>query len=122
MIFPQLPHSSSVDEIHDSFSSSEPPSSSARARLTGSSSQKTHLRHLRGRSSRLSNVTLARRRDTRIGYLGHCLLAARAVGTGLFAVPRWGHSARRNCPVGMVADRENRRAEAGEPRRLVYRG
>src|SRR5215469_229894 len=66
MIFPQLPHSSSTEEIHASFSSAGSPTSSARAWLTGSSSQKTHLRHLGGKSSRLSSVMLASRRDTRL--------------------------------------------------------
>src|SRR6516164_1274868 len=62
-IFPQLPHSSSTEETQDSFSSSASPLSSARARLTGSSSQKTHLRHFGGKSPRLSSVTLTIRRD-----------------------------------------------------------
>src|SRR3984885_14872688 len=62
-IFPQLPHSSSTEDTHDSFSSSGSPLSSARARLTGPSSQKTHLRHLGGISPRLSSVILTIRRD-----------------------------------------------------------
>src|SRR6266567_1981433 len=62
-ILPQLPHSSSTEETQDSFSSSRSPLSSARARLTGSSSQKTHLRHFSGRSPRLSSVMLTIRRD-----------------------------------------------------------
>src|SRR6266487_4756972 len=62
-ILPQLPHSSSTEETQDSFSSSRSPLSSARARLTGSSSQKTHLRHFGGRSPRLSSVMLTIRRD-----------------------------------------------------------
>src|SRR6266545_1892611 len=64
MIFPQLPHSSRVEEIHASFSSAGSPVSSARSLLTGSSSQYTQRRHRRGRSSRLSSVMLTRRRDT----------------------------------------------------------
>src|SRR5580693_5335714 len=64
MIFPQLPHSSRTEETHDSFSSAESPLSAALAWFTGSSSQKTQRRHLGGRSSRLSRVILARRRDT----------------------------------------------------------
>src|SRR6266700_7746551 len=62
-ILPQLPHSSSTEETQDSFSSSRSPFSSARARLTGSSSQKTHLRHFGGKSPRLSSVMLTIRRD-----------------------------------------------------------
>src|SRR5262252_10601640 len=62
-IFPQLPHSSSTEETQDSFSSPGSPLSSARARLTGPSSQKTHLRHFGGRSPRLSSVMLTIRRD-----------------------------------------------------------
>src|SRR5260370_12236085 len=62
-IFPQLPHSSSTEDTHDSFSSSGSPLSSARARLTGPSSQKTHVRHLGGKSPRLSSVILTIRRD-----------------------------------------------------------
>src|SRR6266487_1272753 len=62
-ILSQLPHSSSTEETQDSFSSSRSPLSSARARLTGSSSQKTHLRHFGGRSPRLSSVMLTIRRD-----------------------------------------------------------
>src|SRR5215469_13158247 len=62
-IFPQLPHSSSTEDTHDSFSSSGSPLSSARARLTGPSSQKTHLRHFGGKSPRLSSVILTIRRD-----------------------------------------------------------
>src|SRR5215475_6623045 len=64
MILPPLPHSSSTDEIHASFSRAGSPSSSARAWPTGSSSQNTHLRQRGGKSSRLSRVMLARRRDT----------------------------------------------------------
>src|SRR5262249_5942515 len=52
------------EEIHASFSSAASPTSIARAWLTGSSSQKTQRRHLGGRSSRLSSVMLASRRDT----------------------------------------------------------
>src|SRR4029077_18200059 len=62
-ILPQLPHSSSTEETQDSFSSSRSPFSSARARLTGSSSQKTHFRHFGGKSPRLSSVMLTIRRD-----------------------------------------------------------
>src|ERR1700691_6652141 len=62
-ILPQLPHSSSTEETHDSFSSSGSPFSSARARLTGPSSQKTHVRHFGGKSPRLSSVMLTIRRD-----------------------------------------------------------
>src|SRR5215469_17657998 len=62
-ILPQLPHSSSTEETQDSFSSSRSPLSSARARLTGSSSQKAHLRHFGGKSPRLSSVMLTIRRD-----------------------------------------------------------
>src|SRR5580700_3299075 len=62
-ILPQLPHSSSTEETQDSFSSSGSPLSSARARLTGPSSQKTHLRHFGGKSPRLSSVMLTIRRD-----------------------------------------------------------
>src|SRR5229473_8004381 len=62
-ILPQLPHSSSTEDTHDSFSSSGSPLSSARARLTGPSSQNTHLRHLGGKSPRLSSVILTMRRD-----------------------------------------------------------
>src|SRR6202021_3982919 len=62
-IFPQLPHSSSTEDTHGSFSSSGSPLSSARVPLTGPSSQKTHLRHLGGKSPRLSSVILTIRRD-----------------------------------------------------------
>src|SRR5580704_16741455 len=62
-ILPQLPHSSSTEDTHDSFSSSGSPFSSACARLTGPSSQKTHFRHLGGKSPRLSSVILTIRRD-----------------------------------------------------------
>src|SRR6266487_5171931 len=62
-ILPQLPHSSSTEETQDSFSSSRSPFSSARARLTGSSSQNTHLRQVGGKSPRLSSVMLTIRRD-----------------------------------------------------------
>src|SRR5580698_8289719 len=66
MILPQLPHSRRTDEIQASFSRVVSPSSIARAWLTGSSSQKTHLRQRGGTSSRLSRVMLARRRDTTV--------------------------------------------------------
>src|SRR3984957_1585597 len=62
-IFPQLPNSRRTEDTHDSFSSSGTPLSSARAPLTGPSSQKTHLRHLGGKSPRLSSVILTIRRD-----------------------------------------------------------
>src|SRR5262249_34194708 len=55
---------SRTEEIQASFSSAGSPTSIARAWLTGSSSQKTQRRHLGGRSSRLSSVMLASRRDT----------------------------------------------------------
>src|SRR6266702_1471984 len=63
-IFPQLPHSSSMEETQASFSSPGSPASCVWVLLTGSSSQKTHLRHLFGKSARLSRVMLARRRGT----------------------------------------------------------
>src|SRR3954447_15259869 len=53
-ILPQLPHSSSVAETHDSFSKAVSPASTARSWPTGSSSQNTHRRHLLGRASRVS--------------------------------------------------------------------
>src|SRR5215472_2508077 len=62
-IFPQLPHSSSTEDTHDSFSSSGSPLSSARARLTGPSSQNTHFLHLGGKSARLSSLIETVRRD-----------------------------------------------------------
>src|SRR6266567_2439502 len=68
-ILPQLPHCSRTVETQDSFSSAGSPTSSALAWLTGSSSQKMQRLHLDGRSSRLSSVILARRRDT--GHLCH---------------------------------------------------
>src|SRR5215467_4851845 len=63
MILPQLPHCSRTLETQASFSREASPTSSARAWPTGSSSQKTQRRHRDGRSSRLSRVILARRRD-----------------------------------------------------------
>src|SRR5262252_4544299 len=71
MILPQLPHCSKTLETHDSFSSAVSPDSRARAWLTGSSSQNTQRRHRDGKSSRLSNVMLARRRDNwHLSYRG----------------------------------------------------
>src|SRR5579875_1302066 len=62
MSLPQFPHSNRTDETQASFSSTVSPASSARARDTGSSSQKTHRRHRPGSASRLSNVNETTRR------------------------------------------------------------
>src|SRR5690242_2373803 len=78
MSLPQLPHSSRTEETQDSFSRPGSPVSTARAWLTGYSSQKTHRRQFGGRSARLSRVMLASRRDNgspEVGSAG-CLQVA----------------------------------------------
>src|SRR4029450_2126036 len=60
---PQEPHSSRVWETQASFSKPGSPVAQARSAETGSSSQYTHWRHGRGRSSSVSRVRLTRRRD-----------------------------------------------------------
>ena len=105
MILPQLPHSSRTEEIQASFSSAGSPTSRARAWLTGSSSQKTHRRQRGGKSSRLSSVMLASRRDT--SYLcgstptyGTQPLAALIIGPPTYRTPQ--PDVRIQTPVSMA--------------------